>query len=97
MTKFKNINIPIEIDKKNNKLELHTPPKPLDLNLVGRAGDVLFTPLYDDDVVSSIPDDVPALVVVLTLVFELDLVARSLGAVDTDVHDVRAWKEKRGK
>lgn len=56
---------------------------------------MLITPLDDDDVVSPIADHVPAFIVVLAFVLELDLVTWSLGAVDTDVHDVCAWKEDK--
>lgn len=58
---------------------------------------MLVTPLDDDDVLSTVPDDVGALVVVAALVLELDLVTWALGAVDAYVHDVVAWRRRVSK
>lgn len=51
---------------------------------------MLVSPLDDDDVVPPVSDHVPAFVVVLAFVLELDLVAGTLGAVNADVADVGA-------
>lgn len=53
---------------------------------------MLIAPLDDHDVVPPVSDDVPALIVVLAFVLELNFVARALGAVDADVEDVGAWE-----
>lgn len=62
----------------------------LDLDLVGGAGDVFLSPLDDDDVVSPVPDDVPAFVVILAFVLQLDLITRTFGAIDAYIKDVGA-------
>lgn len=53
---------------------------------------MFISPLDDDDVVSPVSDDVPALVVVLALVFQLDFIAGTLGAVDADIENVITCK-----
>lgn len=60
----------------------------LDFDLVWRSGDVFISPLDDDNVVSPVSDDVPAFIVVLAFVLQLDFVARTLGTVDTNVKNV---------
>lgn len=60
----------------------------LDFDLVRRSGDVFISPLDDDNVVSPVSDDVPAFIVVLAFVLQLDFVARTLGTVDTNVKNV---------
>lgn len=57
----------------------------LDFDLVGWSGDVVVSPLDDDDILSPVSDDVPALIVILALVLQLDFIARSFGSVDADV------------
>lgn len=49
---------------------------------------MFISPLDDDDVLSPISDDVPAFIVVLSFVLELNFIAGSFGAVDADVEDV---------
>lgn len=49
---------------------------------------MLISPLNDDNVFSPVPDDVPAFIVVLSFVLELDFIAGALGAVDADVEDI---------
>lgn len=56
---------------------------------------MLVSPLDNDDVVSPVSYDVPALVVVLAFVLELDLVAGSLGPVDADVEDVVTYEHEK--
>lgn len=49
---------------------------------------MVITPLDDDNVFSPVSDDIPAFIVVLSFVLELDFIAGSFGAVDADVEDV---------
>lgn len=67
-------------------------PNLLNLDLVRRTGDVLITPLADHNVLSPVPNYVPAFIVVLTLVLELDFIAGAFGAIDADVKDVGTCK-----
>lgn len=49
---------------------------------------MVISPLNDDDIFSPVSDDVPAFIVVLSFVLELDFIAGSFGAVDADIEDV---------
>lgn len=49
---------------------------------------MVVAPLDDDDVLSPVPHDVPALVIVLPFVLELHLVAGAFGSVNAYVEDV---------
>lgn len=49
---------------------------------------MVISPLNDDDIFSPVPDDVPAFIVILSFVLELDFIAGSFGAVDADIEDV---------
>lgn len=53
---------------------------------------MLITPLADHNVLSPVPNYVPAFIVVLTLVLELDFIAGAFGAIDADVKDVGTCK-----
>lgn len=53
---------------------------------------MFISPLDNDNVVSPVSDHVPALIVVLAFVLELDFVAGAFGTVDADVEDVGACR-----
>lgn len=94
MTIFSDKHLKIILEFGSKILHVHVFSVDLDLDLVGGSGDVFVSPLDNDNVVSPVPDDVPALIVVLAFVFELDFVAGTFGAVDADVEDIGTYKNE---